>query len=177
MLAETFEELEVTREELAVADEEISSSEARFEEAVRTLEASVRHYRELFDGAPDAYAVTDGAGMIREGNRALSADLGIHKAFLERKPLVNFVARGDVREYRDFLGALVGGKSDGGRIALHFRPRNGAPVFLAEITTSIVSSPEHRVLFIRWALRKARAPEGGPGPGEHEEAEEEGERS
>jgi PAS domain S-box-containing protein len=154
ILTEAFHELEVTREELAVANEEISSAEARFEEALRTLEARVRHYGELFDGAPDAYVLTDALGIVREGNRAFASMLGVPKRFLEGKPLVNFVARGDVRPYRDSLGALLRGERCGELMSLRLRPRHGEPVFVAEVIACIVRGAGDRVTSIRWSIRR-----------------------
>jgi PAS domain S-box-containing protein len=158
VLIEAFQELEITREELAVAGEEISSAEARFEEALRVLEARVRHYSALFDGAPDGHALTDALGVVREGNRTLGTMLGVPKRFLEGKPLVNFVARGDVRTYRDWLGTLLSGESQSTATPLRMRPRHGEPVFVAEVLAGVVRGVGDRVTSIRWSLRKAHAP-------------------
>ena len=72
----------------AVADEELKRSASELAELNRRSEASLRHYRELFDGAPDGYALTDAYGTVREGNATLASMLGVHSRFLDGKPLV-----------------------------------------------------------------------------------------
>ncbi len=171
ILSEAFHELDVTSEELSVADEELAATEARFGEALRALEARVRHYSELFDGAPDGYVLTDALGVVREGNRTFAAMLGLPKRFLEGKPMVNFVARGDVRPFRDSLGALLRGVGDGQLMLVRLRPRHGEPVFVGEVAPHVVRGVGDRVTSIRWSIRKGRSPattrpEGSSAPGE-----------
>jgi PAS domain S-box-containing protein len=163
-LANAVSELEITREKLAVADEEISSAAVRYEVALRALEAKNRHYSELFDGCPDGYVLTDATGVIREGNRTFASMLGVHKRFLEGKPLVNFVTRGDVRRYRDSLGGALRGQKDGELVRLRFRPRHGEPVFAAEVARRVVRGVGQRVTSIRWTVRKALPGDDGHKP-------------
>jgi PAS domain S-box-containing protein len=174
VLAEAFHELEVTREELTVADEEIASVEARFEEALRAAEAKVRHYAELFHGSPDGYVLTDTRGVMREGNRTFSAMVGVPQHFLEGKPFVNFVARADVRSHWDSLAALLRGGA-GDAISLRLRPRDGKPVFVAEVVRRVVRGVGDHVTSIRWSVRPgaARAPD-EPSSGEPVDDQEDG---
>ena len=121
------------------------------------IEADLRHYRELFDGSPDGYALTDGHGVILEGNRTLAAMLGVHSRFLDRKLLVNFVARRDVRRFRVALSRLTSGEGDGEIVSLSLRPRHGHPPFVAELAPRVVRGAGDRVTSIRWGVRKARS--------------------
>jgi PAS domain-containing protein len=155
-LDEAFEELEVTREELCVADEELGRLAAALEEARQHEEALLRHYRDLFDGAPNGYAVTDPRGMIREGNRTLATMLGVHPQFLSRKPLVNFVVRGDVRTFRVALARLAIGQLEGEILRVGLRPRHKQPPFMAEILTRGIRV-DGVVTSIRWAIRRGSA--------------------
>jgi PAS domain S-box-containing protein len=121
------------------------------------IEADLRHYRELFDGSPDGYVLTDAHGAILEGNRTLAAMLGVHSRFLDRKLLVNFVARRDVRRFRVALARLASGEGDGEFVSLCLRPRHGHPPFVAELAPRLVRGAGDRVTSIRWGVRKARS--------------------
>ena len=151
---EAFEELEITREELSVVDEELARATGALEGALQRSEAMLRHYRELFDGAPDGYALTDPYGMLREANRTLATMLGVHTRFLEGKPLVNFVVRGDVRAFRGLLAELARGHGDGDMFRVTLRPRHKQPQFGAEIVARVVRSVGDRITSIRWAVRR-----------------------
>ena len=155
-MEEAFEELEVTREELTVANEEISRTAAALEEARQRSEAMLRHYRELFDGAPDGYALTDAYGTLREGNRTLATMLGVHPQFLSRKPLVSFVVRGDVREFRGVLAELGHGTRDGDPFRVTLRPRHKQPPFIAEIVPRVVRGVGGHITSVRWAVRSQK---------------------
>jgi PAS domain S-box-containing protein len=162
-LEEAFEELEVTREALTVADEELARAARALEEANQRAEGMLRHYRELFDGAPDGYAITDPHGVIRQGNRTLAVMLGVHPQFLERRPLVNFVVRGDVRSFRSVLARLAESRSpESGHEAvetfsLGMRPRHKEPVFVAEIVAKAVRGVRDHLVSIRWSVRRKAA--------------------
>jgi PAS domain S-box-containing protein len=153
-LEEAFQELEVTREELTVADEEITRIAGALAEADQRTAAMLRHYRDLFDAAPDGYAVTDAHGVIREANRTLGVMLGVHPSFLERKPLVNFVVRGDVKAFRSLVLLFARGGGAGQIFRVGFRPRHKQPVFTGEIVTRAVSGVGGYVASVRWAIRK-----------------------
>src|SRR5262245_44959032 len=89
-------ELEAALEEVRVAEEELAAS--RY-----LLEAERQRYHELFDFAPDGYLVTDGRGVIKEANRAVTTLLQVPSAFLVGQPLSLYLP---VTERRDFLTQL-----------------------------------------------------------------------
>src|SRR5687768_6711741 len=66
------EELHTALEELHIAEEELTHRNTELLTIQRTLEEERTRYRELFEFAPDGYLITDGAGTIREANRAAS---------------------------------------------------------------------------------------------------------
>ena len=95
----TMEELHVTEEELSQQNEELMAARV-------DLEIERRRYVELFEFAPDAYLVTDPAGIIREANRAASELLNLPQAFLVGKPMSVYIAEPSWRIFRLALRSL-----------------------------------------------------------------------
>ena len=81
-LDETFEAFGVTLEELRVAEENLLQTNEVLLTTRQQLDAERRRYRELFDLAPDAYLVTDPAGVILDANRAAAALLNVPQRFM-----------------------------------------------------------------------------------------------
>ena len=96
-----LEELHVSEEELRQQNEELAASRVQ-------IEAERRRYQELFDLAPDAYLVSDLAGIIQEANRAAGELVRRRREFLIGKPLVTFIAGPDRAAFRELLSALPG---------------------------------------------------------------------
>src|SRR5436190_24291414 len=84
---ETLENLRVALEELRTADEELRQQNEDLAAAHLAVEIERQRYQELFDLAPDAYLVTDRAGIITEANRSASEMFGIAPQFLHGKAL------------------------------------------------------------------------------------------
>ncbi|MBE9180862.1 PAS domain-containing sensor histidine kinase [Oculatella sp. LEGE 06141] len=143
-LSTSLEELYTAAEELYVQHEELS-------EAYRVLELKWGQYQELFEFAPDAYLVTDAAGVIRNANQAASALLKIEPKFLSGKPLVLFVAASDRLLFSTRLSQLA-------HLALldpwllHLQCRNGE-VAKVEATVSLVCDSDGQPTAFRWQLR------------------------
>ncbi len=85
-------------QELAVALETmrtgIGTMQNRYEEMATALtgtEARCRHYRVLFETAPDASVVTDPGCIIREANRRAAALFGADSDALIGTPLLRFI--------------------------------------------------------------------------------------
>lgn len=79
-------------EELRAAEDELRAQVDELARAVAKLQRERARYRELFDSAPDAYFVTDGAGIIRAANRRASKLLAIPERHIEGKPFPLYVA-------------------------------------------------------------------------------------
>ncbi|HEV2146987.1 MAG TPA: PAS domain-containing protein, partial [Longimicrobiaceae bacterium] len=158
-LASTLEELRVSEEELrAQADGLASSREG--------VEGELRRYRELFEGAPDAYLVVDTHGVIREGNRAAGALLGLRAESLEGKPLAVFVPEDDRRAFRQQLPWVrETERMDGWELRL--APRGGEPVRV-EVTATPSRGGSGVVDELRLTLRPVRRAkaEAAPAPAE-----------
>ncbi len=151
--AEACQELETAHEELAVADEELRAQSLRSSNGSRQeLAGEVRRFRDLFDHAPDGYVETDTRAVVRLANRTIAARLNIPPAFLERKPLINFVVRGDCDRFRAAILELQRGGSVTG-MAIRLRPRRGKAPFLVDVQATPVTGLAQRVVAIRWGLR------------------------
>ena len=85
-LAEAVEELTTSMEELHAMNEDLTRSQ---QDALDTQ----RRYRELFEGVPEAYFVTDLHGFIKEENRAAAQLLHSECSQLVGFPLASFIAR------------------------------------------------------------------------------------
>ncbi len=63
------------------------------EELRRIAAWEQRQYVELFEWAPDAYVVTDAAGIVQEANRTAEALIGVPRRFLIGKPFSVYFQR------------------------------------------------------------------------------------
>lgn len=96
-------------EELCATEEELRSSQEDLFAANRRARAWAARYRTLFDSAPLAYVVTDGAGIIVEANDKAGELLGHRPHHLAGKPLEMFVAASHRHELRAALSRLDDG--------------------------------------------------------------------
>ena len=85
-LAEAVEELTTTMEELHAMNEDLTQSQ---QDGLDTQ----RRYRELFEGVPEAYFVTDLHGFIQEANRTAAQLLHIDRSQLVGFPLIASIAK------------------------------------------------------------------------------------
>ncbi|MEJ6479966.1 PAS domain S-box protein [Nostoc punctiforme UO1] len=98
-LRETLEELQVVEEELRQQNEELAI-------ARETAELERRRYQDLFDLAPNAYLVTDVAGIIKEANYVTAALLSVRQNYLLGKPFILFIAEPDRKTFMNKLTNL-----------------------------------------------------------------------
>jgi PAS domain S-box-containing protein len=104
--AETEREMQMALDMIETIWEEL-----RGQSDLLTLEQ--RRYECVFEFSPDAYAVTDAGGNVREANRALAELLGVPRADLLGKPLLQWVA---APERTICLEKLIGdGRDSGGK--------------------------------------------------------------
>ncbi len=150
MLA-ALEELKVALEELHVAEEEMKQQNEELEIARTRAEIERQRYHELFELAPDGYVVTDGAGIIREANRAAANLLNLSSKFLIRKPLINFIAYEERRAFRAKLMQLIQTEWMQ-EWEIRILPRTGE-IFDAAVTVSTVRDLQGKPIGWRWLLR------------------------
>jgi PAS domain S-box-containing protein len=149
---EVLQELDTAQEELLVADEELRRQSEELERIRHGIAAELRRFRDLFDHAPDGYVETDARGVVRIANRTLAAQLNILPRFLEQKPLVSFVARGDCDRFRGLVGRLAEGRAVRA-VSVRLRPRQGGTPFFVDLHAVPIVSPERQLLGARWTIR------------------------
>jgi PAS domain S-box-containing protein len=147
----TLEELQASLEELRVADEELRNQNEQLAAAHLQIEMEHRRYQELFNLAPDAYLVTDLAGIIKEANLSASRMLGIPPRFLAGKAFAAYVAT-DARPGFRALLAKVEQRQRSHTAALKLQPRDGS-VVMAELTYSVALDADGRATGVRWLIR------------------------
>jgi PAS domain S-box-containing protein len=113
VLEEDVGELSGALEELAALADELDQAKSRRRDAALEAARQRRHYRELFELAPDGYLATDRNGVIRQANRAAGEMLGVPADWLRGKPLVLFFVDGDRTGFHRRLRELP----SGGRVA------------------------------------------------------------
>ena len=154
---DAVEDLLAALEELHIAQEELLEQHREIGASRLALEAERARYAELFEFAPDPYLVTDGAGVIREANRAASNLLGIAQRMLPGKLLVNYVDDDSRRPLRTFLLGLTDScrddvKDERRELSLVLRPR-GTATLHASATVAPVRDRDGRCVGMRWLLR------------------------
>ena len=105
-LMETCEALRETLEELQVIEEELRQQNEELAIALETAELEHQRYQDLFDLAPDAYLVTDVAGIIKEANYVAAALLSVRQKFLVGKPFILFIAESGRQTFMKQLASL-----------------------------------------------------------------------
>jgi PAS domain-containing protein len=125
LIASSLEELKVAEEELRAQNAVLIAQRAR-------IDATTRHYRELFLQSPAPILVTDIFGTIFEANIAGGQLFRRAPDFLVRKPVVAMVATEQREEFRRQVGILP--TADGPR-ELHFTINRVGDIPLAVSTT------------------------------------------
>jgi PAS domain S-box-containing protein len=148
---ESVEDLRLALEELRVADEELRQQNEELVAAHLEVDVERQRYQELFELAPDAYLVTNLAGIIGEANLSASRLFGIAPQFLTGKALAAYVASEDRPRFRALL--TEHGLNRQTRMApLKFRTRDGLRLYV-ELTYSPVEGPGGKATGFRWLIR------------------------
>jgi PAS domain S-box-containing protein len=153
---ERFEELLATLEELGVAAEGLLEQNEKLASTQAEVEEERRRYQHLFHYAPDAYLLTDLAGIVREANRSAARLLNVQPRFMAGKAFVSFVALEDRARVRAELGRWQSEPTPKS-LEVRLQPRHGAP-FDAAITLSVArGGPEDTAIGFRWLVRDISA--------------------
>jgi PAS domain S-box-containing protein len=147
-LMETCEALRETLEELQIIEEELRQQNEELAIAHETAELERRRYQDLFDLAPDAYLVTDVAGIIKEANYVAAALLSVRQKFLVGKPFILFIAESDRQTFMKQLANLQ--QVQDWEVDLKLR---GGTVFPASIKMVAMYDSEGQRIGWRWLLR------------------------
>jgi PAS domain S-box-containing protein len=152
-LQEALEELQTSLVELQVAEAELRQQNEELIATRGQLEAERLRYVDLFEFAPDGYLVTRVDGIILEANHAACEMLDVPQRFIERKPLVSYVAEGDRKKFRAALYELNQSNSmEPGEIEVRLQARNGEVIDVG-ITVGRVRDETGKPVTLRWLLR------------------------
>jgi PAS domain S-box-containing protein len=149
--SELFEELCVAIEELQVAQEELLRQNHELEHTRAQVEAERQRYQDLFELAPDAYLVTDGAGIIEQANRTAAELLNVSQMRLVKKPLTIFIPASERTSFRSKLNQLVA-QEKLSEWELRLVPRYEKPIDAA-ITVSNLYQEENGSWRWLWLIR------------------------
>jgi PAS domain S-box-containing protein len=163
-----IEELTVRDQELLAVTEELREQIEALKRASALLERERSKYINLFAHAPDAYIVTNLAGVVEEANIAAGALFRAEPASLTGRSLITYVARQDTRIFRSLLRKLQAADQvsteSPHRAVLRMRPR-GQAVFVVSARLSVVISGSGKPLALRWVLRDLDLEEADAGRG------------
>jgi len=156
LLHEALQDLSTALEELRATSETLGEQNEYLEATRLLVEEQRRNYEELFEQAPDAYFVTDPAGLIHQANRKAAALLGVRASFLLGKPLALFFPPDHRPAYRRMMIKLA--RTDAlpeTDFEMNFQPRKG-PTFPAAVSVSVVRQSQAsgwRPVGLRWIVR------------------------
>jgi PAS domain S-box-containing protein len=149
---ETVEALHTALEELRVTEEELRIQNEQLAESQMLVEAERVRYAELFQLAPDAYLVTDAAGVIAEANHAAAALLHVPGDNLGGRPLAVFVPASARDEFRTRMeAASTLGRLDEWETWL--QPRGAAAAVPVSCTVAAVHDAAAGATGLRWLVR------------------------
>ena len=160
VLRQALQELSTALEEVIVAEEELSVQSEELAATRNEVETQRRNYHSLFTLAPDAYLVTDTAGVIQQANDKAAVLLGVREDFLHGKPITLFFPAEYRPTYRAMLLKLA--RSDAlpdSEIDMQLQPRNGPPI-PAAVTISVMRQSQAsgwRPVGLRWIIRDMTA--------------------
>lgn len=153
---ERFEELLAALGELRVAAEALREQNEKLAAAQVEVEEERRRYQHLFHYAPDAYLLTDLAGIVREANRSAARLLNVQPRFMAGRAFVSFVALEDRARVRAELGRWQSEPTPKS-LEVRLQPRHGVP-FDSAITLSVArGGPDDTAIGFRWLVRDISA--------------------
>jgi PAS domain S-box-containing protein/putative nucleotidyltransferase with HDIG domain len=149
-----MQDISTALEELkAIARETDLQAEAGQFPAEGAPEADDRHYRDLFESAPDAFLVTDAQIIIQECNQAAAAMFQAGQAFLSGKPLSGFIAAEDRAA---FQAGLIRLREGGEKRNWEFRLQSGeGPPVTVLINVRALTDHHDKLVRMLWLLRDA----------------------
>jgi PAS domain S-box-containing protein len=106
-LLQVYEALAVAVESLHTAESELRQQYEQVVESEQMAATERERYYDLFDGAPDAYVVTNEYGTIQEVNHAAVDLLNVSAAYLQGKPMALYVVPEERHAFRAFTLALA----------------------------------------------------------------------
>jgi signal transduction histidine kinase len=145
---QTFQELDTAHEELREAEAHLHAQADELASALAELECERTRAREIFEGAPEAYVLSDASGRVVRANRRASDLLRIDPRFLPRKPIISFVERADrARVFELITNTGVGGAPSKADVRLRPRGSQSSVACIASVSRATEHDPESD---LRW---------------------------
>lgn len=154
LLGRAVLQLETALEELAVSVEELHEQHTELVTTREALEAERRHFQDLFDGAPDAYLLTDARGMVERSNTRAMELLRTPRASLEGRPLASLVVPAERPAFRSRLNLAAEGQPQRDW-TVDIAPRGRPALVVSADVTPGEDATGH--VELRWLLRDVTA--------------------
>lgn len=119
---------------------------------IRELGSAAARYRELFEGAPEAYLVTDTEAVVREANQGAGTLFGVAPARLVGLPVAAMVSEADRRLLRGKLSDVRRGHG-AERWDMRLSP-HARPAFEAGVAVVLARDSAGGPSMMRWIIRE-----------------------
>jgi PAS domain S-box-containing protein len=151
---ELYEALTLAVESLHTAESELRQQDEQVWESQQMVLMERERYYALFDGAPDAYLVTDVHGAIQEANLAATRLLNLSASFLKDKPMGLYILPEDRPTFRSFTNFLVDAPlSERYEQDFTLQSRHLAEPISISATVVPMRDYQEKVVGFRWLLR------------------------
>ncbi len=151
-LAELQEDQSEQRRREEMLEGRVEALEGRCEQANTLL----TRYRELFEFAPDAYLVTDLAGIIQDLNFAATVLFGCPKEFVRSKPLPFYLTPESRNGFFARLARLSTLRETSLSWEASFQPPRSTLLYVA-LSATVIQGREGRPAGLRWLIRDITA--------------------
>lgn len=151
LLPSALKELGIASERLEVAAQMLHQQNQKLSLADQSVEAQRQRYQALLEFMPDAYLLTDAAGMIQEANSAAAKLLNLQQSLLIGRSLTAFVTHETRQPFQTELQHLQQ-RPWKQEWQVRLQPYEGAAfnvTVLVEVNRQEVNQP----LTLRWLLR------------------------
>jgi len=123
--------------------------------AAEQSRSALKHYRDLFELAPDGYVVTSPAGFIEELNRAACTLFGASEQFAVGRLLINFLSLDERPAFQAELDRfLTTGLPQ--QWAMRLRPSVGAAINIA-VSVKIACDEQAHAVALHWLFKDITA--------------------
>jgi PAS domain S-box-containing protein len=151
-LAELQEDQAAQRRREELLEAQVEALESRCEQS----NALLARYRELFELAPDAYLVTDLAGVIQDLNYAATVLFGCAKDYIRRKPLPFYLTPNSRHGFFARLARLSTGRESSLSWEAYLQPPRSTPLYVV-LNATVIAGREARPEGLRWLVRDMTA--------------------
>lgn len=152
LLVTACEEVYNALENLEVAKEELHQQNENISAAYEVAQVESQYYQGLFEYAPDAYLITDIAGVIRQANYTAAKLLNTQRHFLVGKPLVSLIDRKNHPTFRSQLNHLHQSDQVQETWEVNLLLRHSQPINVA-LTMNMIRNQQDTPIAISWLVR------------------------